>query len=238
MLTANVSKPRATHLDLTVNRLEDSVPLPFDAERLICCGWVGRDRAALQAHIDELVHLGVAPPTRVPIYMNFSAYLLTTDPVITVVSAQSSGEVEYVLLCRGEEMWVTVGSDQTDRDVETKSIPASKQMYAKVLAPECWRYDDVAAHWDSLVLRCWATKNGARTLYQEATLDAILPPQVLLNDMPHSASTGEGAVIFSGTIPTRGGLLYADAYEISIEDPVRRRMIRASYRVEVLPQHL
>lgn len=67
----------------------------------------------------------------------------TTDDEVTVISDKSSGEVEYVLLCQGDEIWVTAGSDQTDRAVETKSIPASKHQ---------------------LILRCWVKKGGERKL--------------------------------------------------------------------------
>jgi 2-keto-4-pentenoate hydratase/2-oxohepta-3-ene-1,7-dioic acid hydratase in catechol pathway len=142
-----------------------------------------------------------------------------------------------VLLCRGKDIWVTVGSDHTDRDVETKSIPASKQMYSKILAPECWPYEELRDHWNTLALRCWVTKGGHRTPYQEATLDAILAPEDLFARMPDSHSPEEGLVIFSGTIATHGGLVYGDAYELELEDPVLRRTIRTSYQVTVLPQH-
>src|SRR5512135_1340434 len=149
---------------LNIALRQGSHELMISAEHLICAGWVGRDRKALQAHVEELGRLGIPGPNRIPIYMNFSTYLLTTDDEITVVSSQSSGEVEYVLLCQGEKTWVTVGSDHTDRDVETKSIPGSKQMYAKWLAPECWPYREVKDHWDELILRCWVHKDGQRTL--------------------------------------------------------------------------
>jgi hypothetical protein len=226
------------HLDLQVQRQDGVSPVPFDAHRLVCAGWVGRDRAALQAHIDELAHLGVAPPTRTPIYMTFSTYLLTTDEEIGVVSGKSSGEVEYVLFCRDGDVWVTVGSDHTDRDVETKSIPASKQMYAKVHAAACWPFTEVRDHWNSLILRCWTTSAGVRTLYQESALSAILPPEDLLAGLPDPPAPGEGVVVFSGTIATKGGLIYGDAYDLELEDPVRRRTIRTAYRVRVLPQHM
>lgn len=229
---------RVTPLDLRLETNGTAVPLRFAAERLVCAGWVGRDRAALQAHIDELAHLGVPPPTRVPIFMTFSTYLLTTGDEITVVSDKSSGEVEYVLLCRGGEIWVTVGSDQTDRDVETKSIPASKQMYAKVLATDCWSYADVRDHWNRLTLRCTVTKDGTRRIYQEATLDAILPPDDLLASMPEPPRNDEGVVIFSGTIATQGGLVFGDAYDLELHDPVLNRSIRTTYRATVLPQHI
>lgn len=227
-----------THLDLRVRqRTGAGAPLSFTAHCLTCCGWVGRDRAALQAHVDELARLGVPPPTRVPIYMNFSTYLLTVDDEITVVSDRSSGEVEYVLLCKGGDVWVTVGSDQTDRDIETKSIPASKQMYAKCLARECWPYGDVRDHWDTLVLRCWVTKDGVRTLYQEAPLESILAPEELLARVP-GGRPEEGLVLFSGTVATRGGLVYGEAYDLELEDPRLGRSIGMTYRVTILPQHV
>jgi hypothetical protein len=43
-------------------------------------------------------------------------------------------------------------------------------------------------------------------------------------------------VVFSGTIATRGGLVYGDAYDLELEDPVLERSIQMSYRVRVLPQ--
>jgi hypothetical protein len=224
---------------LKMNLLDGSRDLVFTADHLICGGWVGRDRKSLQAHIDELVRLGVPAPQRIPIYMNLSTHLLTTDDEITVVSDKSSGEIEYVLLCSGEEIWVTVGSDHTDREVETKSIPGSKQMYAKCLAPECWPYPDVKNQWGRLVLRCWVTKGTERILYQEAPLSEILDPQEMLEKIPREGIDKKGGIVlFSGTIPTQAGLVYGDSYELEMEDPFLKRSIRHEYKVKILPQYL
>jgi len=213
--------------------------LVFTVDHLVCAGWVGRDPEALQAHIDELAKLGIPGPSRVPMYMNFSTYLATTDDEITVVSSQSSGEVEYVLFCKGEEIWVTVGSDHTDRDVETKSIPGSKQMYAKCLASECWPFPDVKDHWDKLILRCWVYKGTERSLYQEAPAASIIAPKELIDKIPDVGDMrGKGIVLFSGTIATKGGLICGDSYEIEMEDPVLKRLVRHQYKVRVLPQYL
>jgi len=218
---------------------QDRQDLVFSVDHLVCAGWVGRDPAALQAHIDELAKLGIPGPSRIPIYMNFSTYLPTTDDEITVVSSQSSGEVEYVLLWKGEEKWVTVGSDHTDRDVETKSIPGSKQMYAKCLASECWPIPDVIKHWDQLILRCWVTKGTERSLYQESSIASIIAPDELIDKIPDVTNIrGKGVVLFSGTISTKGGIVYGDGYEIEMEDPVLKRSIKHAYKVNILPQYL
>jgi hypothetical protein len=224
-------------LTLTVESLQGSCDLIFEAERLACCGWVGRDRTALQAHIDELSRLGVAPPARVPIYMDLSPYLITSDDEIDVVSASTSGEVEYVLLRRDREMWVTVGSDQTDRDIETRSIVASKQMCPKYLARRCWPYGELQDHWDRLELRSWVMRDGHRTLYQQSSLASILGPDALMAGVRESPSPPSASmVLFSGTVPTTAGLVYGDAYELELRDPVMRRTIAGAYRVRVLPQ--
>jgi hypothetical protein len=228
-----------TTFDLTIDERTRARPLRFTASRLVCCGWVGRDHAALQAHIDELGALGVPPPTRTPIYMNFSTSLLTTDRAVDVVSNTTSGEVEYVLLRQGGRMWVTVGSDQTDRRIETHSIVASKQMCAKYLANRCWPYDEVAPHWDQLVLRCWITKGDHRMMYQESAVASILAPDELFAKFPGGPlNDADGLVLYSGTIATKAGLIYGDRYELELQDPILARTIRGEYVVTQLAQHI
>ena len=51
------------------------------------------------------------------------------------------------------KLWVGTGSDHTDREVEKYGVTVSKQMCEKPMAPAFWAYDDVAPHWDRLMLR-------------------------------------------------------------------------------------
>ena len=53
-------------LYLKMNLKEGGRDLVFTADRLVCSGWVGKDRKALQAHIDELAKLGVPGPGGFP----------------------------------------------------------------------------------------------------------------------------------------------------------------------------
>lgn len=227
-----------TQLELHIESEGPAEMLYFTVRRLICAGWVGRDQEALQRHIRELGDHGVPAPTRIPIYLNFSPYLATTSDLVDVVSGQSSGEVEYVVLNDGDRTYVGVGSDHTDRGFEKHSIPASKQMYPKVLAPVVWAYEEVGAHWDRLVLRSWTSADGRRTLYQEAKLGTILNVEELLAGLPRDDGlTTESFVLFSGTPATKGGLVFGDAFEFEMEDPVLHRVIRHGYRVRILPQY-
>jgi hypothetical protein len=226
-------------LNLVVESITEKRELIFPLRRLICAGWVGRDKEALQAHIDELAEHGVPGPTTTPIYMNFSPYLATTSDAIDVVSPESSGEVEYLFLKQKEGTYIGVGSDQTDRGFEKFSIPASKQMCAKIMAPVVWPYQEVKDHWDQIVIRSWTTSNGKRALYQEDPLATILDVKALLERLPRDAALPtDGLILFSGTIPTKMGLIYGERFDFEMEDPVLDRKIRHGYRVRVLPQHL
>jgi hypothetical protein len=122
----------SVELNLTVESRTAREPVLFPVQRLVCAGWVGRDKRFLQAHIDELAQHGVPAPTRVPIYLNFSPSLTTTSDVVYVISPETSGEVEYVVLKGADRTYVGVGSDHTDRGFEKFSIPASKHLYSKI----------------------------------------------------------------------------------------------------------
>ncbi len=108
--------------------------------KLVVAGWTGRDTAALNAHINELAAIGVAPPKTVPIFYRNSASLLTSAPQIETVGNKTSGEVEFVLYSLDDGLWVGVGSDHTDRQAETVNVSRSKQMCAKPVSLQIWLY--------------------------------------------------------------------------------------------------
>ncbi len=224
------------HLALTVGGSE--VRLPID--RLVVAGWVGKDRAALQKHIDELAELGIAPPSRTPTYMNLTPAILTTDRRLQVVGANSSGEVECIVItARDGQRYLGVGSDHTDREFEQFSIPASKQMCAKPVAPDAWPFGEVEDHLDALILRSWMTRDGQRRLYQEGQLAKNRSPVELLENLPQGCvSSGESFCLFCGTFAAIGGLSYGERFEFELFDPILQRSITHGYEVEVRPQFL
>ena len=203
--------------------------------KAIVAGWTGRDRVALEKHIKELEELGVARPASTPIYYRVSASRITTDEVIETTGEASSGEVEFVLAQWGGEMWVGVGSDHTDRQVETYNVTVSKQMCEKPVAREFWRFADVAPHWDQIVMRSWIRENGERVLYQEGSVVAMLDPMTLVEGYEGKRTLDEGALMFCGTFAAKGGIRPADNFEFEIHDPVLGRSIRHEYRLEKLP---
>jgi hypothetical protein len=206
-----------------------------EVDRLVIAGWTGRDKAALEKHIAELEAIGVKRPSSVPIFYRASTARLTIDDSIEVLGEASSGEVEFVLLRHAQRLWVGAGSDHTDREVEKYGVSVSKQMCDKPLAAAFWDYEEIAPHWDKLILRAHIAEAGARTLYQEGPVSAMLDPLALVEQFGGKAGLDEGTMMFCGTLAARGGIRPSDSFAFELEDPVLGRKIHHQYRVQTLP---
>jgi hypothetical protein len=214
----------------------------FEPSDLIMAGWTGRDRAAVDHHIAELAALGVAGPSRVPTFYRLDPTLLAGPvPEIQVLGESTSGEVEAVLLALADGLWVGLGSDHTDRAMERHGVAISKQLCRKPMAAGLWRFDEVAAHWDRLVLRAHILEGGDRRLYMESPLAAVRRPDDLIDDYASDLGlTGEprlpvGTVMFMGAIGALGGIRPSPRFEMELADPVLNRALRHAYDVRVLP---
>ncbi|MFG1180553.1 DUF2848 domain-containing protein [Xanthobacter versatilis] len=222
-----------TTLDFTLHADGAAKRLAVEIRHAVIAGWTGRDKAALEKHIVELEELGVPRPASTPIYYRVAAARFTTADAIECTGPDSSGEVEFMVLESGGRRFLGVGSDHTDRTVETYGITVSKQMCDKPVAPELWVLDDVQPHWDSLIIRSFATIGGERVLYQEGPVSAMLPPGEIIAG--YGPGLSEGTAMFCGTLAAKGGIRPAARFEFELEDPVLKRTIRHGYDVSILP---
>lgn len=207
-----------------------------EVENLVIAGWTGRDLEAVEHHIQELEVLGVARPRQVPMFYRVARQQLTTAGELDVVGGQSSGEVEAVLVQLPDGLYVGVGSDHTDREVEAYGVTVSKQVCPKPLGRQLWRFDEVADHWDALVMRSYLTENGQRVLYQEGSVARMLPPRELISRFAGTeGALATGTVMFCGTLPAIGGVRGGEAFELEIHDPVLGRSLSHHYLVRPLP---
>ena len=208
----------------------------FEPTAMVIAGWAGRDRAAVEHHIEELAAIGVPRPSTVPLFYRVAAATLTQSDAIECVGAGSSGEVEPVLLSHAGRLWLTVGSDHTDREAETYSVALSKQMCAKPVAREAWALETVLARLDTLRIRSWIEEDGREIAYQEGTLASLLPAPELLARFLDGAPAPEGLVISCGTFGAIGGVRPSTAFRMLLEDPASGRSIAHAYRTTVLPK--
>lgn len=207
-----------------------------DIQNLVIAGLTGRDRKAVEEHIHELEEIGVPRPSTIPIYYRATAENLMFLDKLQVLGAGTSGEAEAVFIDTGDDILIAAGSDHTDRDLEAHSIPASKQICAKPVSREVWRFADVEAHWDELTLTAWATIDGERVVYQKGTLGSLLPPRELFKVYGDGAERlAPGTAMFGGTLSAIGGVRPSDTFEVELHDPRLGRTLKVAYKIETLP---
>ncbi|MGH6611978.1 MAG: DUF2848 domain-containing protein, partial [Burkholderiaceae bacterium] len=217
----------------------DAAELDVRVREFVIAGWSGRDRSAVEHHIEELAAIGVPRPSTVPLYYRASQTLLTQDEEIQILGDESSGEVEPVLLRRQDEWWLTVGSDHTDRALEARSVALAKQLCAKPIATHAWRWIDVADHADDLTLTSEIFEDGRWVKYQSGALAKIRPLMSLIDGYSSGRIT-DGLVMFCGTLTVtpnaRGQTIRgAPQMKLGLRDPRRDRAIEHAYRITPLP---
>ena len=225
--------------ELNFHRMSNLAPNAFShsPDALVIAGWTGRDRAALEHHVRELEALGVKRPSSMPVYYRVAAACLTQATRIQALGPDSSGEVEPVLFSMSDGLWLGVGSDHTDRKLETVSVAMSKQVCAKVVGTTLWDCREIAGHWDQLLIRSHIVEGASDepVLYQEGSLAKILPAGALIEGYSGERGLPIGTTMFCGTFPARGGIRAARAFIMEIEDPVLKRRLRHRYDIEALP---
>lgn len=211
------------------------IEINFVPRHLVIAGWAGRDSTAIEHHIQELEAIGVRRPRAVPLFYRVAASLMTTAPDIQVTGGDSSGEAEAVLIRNDGTLWVGIGSDHTDRKVESYGVTVSKQICAKPIGPELWRFEEVSPHWDKLILRSHVVNGGERKLYQEGLLSSLRNPMdlVALYEKDGGSFTS-GTAMLCGTVPIHGGFQPSERFEIELHDPILERTLKHAYAVSTL----
>lgn len=224
-----MSTPTATRLRLSTT---DGTEVEVVPTHLVVAGYTGRDQAAVRHHIDELAAIGVPEPETIPAFYPLGTELLTTGEVIDVDGAKSSGEVEPVLIRANGTYYLTIGSDHTDREMETVGIQLSKAACPKPVASTVIELGNPPAlvDWDAIVVRSWVDGE----LYQEGPLSSMLPITEVLAEWDQIGGSRDVAlVLFGGTRPLLDGTFrYGRDWRMQLEVP-GHAPIELSYSVNV-----
>tara|TARA_B100001971_G_C18174813_1_gene529307 strand:- start:83 stop:787 length:705 start_codon:yes stop_codon:yes gene_type:complete len=226
-------------LELEVVGGNRSKTIQFQVKRMINAGYVGRNRQAVTDHIEELRRQGVPPPPSVPMIFPVLCHNITTANKIEVVGRKTSGEVEFVLLLNSDNIFVGVGSDHTDRDIEKHSIIKSKQVCPNAISKQVWNYDDVKSSWDDLILQSKVkmTDGGEAILYQKAPTGSIISATELMDLVKSKMIDGmdDGLVLFSGTLPVlTDEIVYGSHFRCELIDLRLDRVLACEYKINTL----
>ncbi len=204
--------------------------------RVVIGGWTGRDQAHVARYVDGLVRdKGFRKPSSLPCFYEVAPALLTQAAGIDVLGNNTSGEVEVILVAVGDTIHVGLGSDHTDRLMAPASIAHAKQLCPKPVARQVWRLDEVADHWDDLLLTAEIPAAEGHVVYQQGRLAELLPLPRLLEALAEKRRDGAGCIFFCGTVPAIGGIRPASAFRMRLEDPISGRRITHEYAVNPVP---
>lgn len=196
--------------------------------RLLVAGFTGRDTNAVKAHVAELAAEGIPVPKTTPALYRLDPSLVRQTSEIVVEHANTSGEVEPVIVVTGDGWLLTVGSDHTDRELERRNIAASKAACPKLVGPRCIplaAIDD----WDGIEI---ASRIDDDVVYQHGNLGGLLPLDAIVNWLEEKGVTlMEGDVVFLGTVPARGGIRPSQSFSASLRVPGVRGQLTLAYNV-------
>ena len=211
--------------------ITDAGPRQVQITSLVIAGWTGRNAAAVTHHIEELAAIGVAPPSTVPLFYRVASAMLTQSARIEVLGTSASGEAEPMIVNIDGTLWLGLGSDHTDRALETHSVAASKQICAKPCASYLWKFNDLLDDLDAIEVKSWIMENGEWILYQDGTLAQIRP----LVELIEGASLPPDSAMMCGTFAAIGGVRASDGFKAVMRDPKRNREITLDYIATPLP---
>ena len=226
----------ASRMDFVVDEGPGTRRLSMDIRGTIRCGYTARDQEAVERQIENLKKSGVPEPPKTPMFYPTPPRGLTFSPVLYVDGSETSGEIEFVLLTHGNEIFVGIGSDHTDRHLERYDVMKARLVCPAVMSRQLWVFREIKEHFDAIEIRSWAVKGGEKVLYQESTLRHILAPEDLLGRVNEVVDGSlDGIAVFSGTPPLMAGnTILADRFEGELYDPYRKLRLTVGYDVRQL----
>lgn len=203
-----------------------------------CIGYTGRNKEKTLEHIKELAEIGVPEPAEIPSLYPVSVSTLNQGGAIEVIGELTSGEAEIVLIFGDspEDAYLSVGSDHTDRGLETVDINKSKQVCDKPFAEEAWKIEEVIPHWDKLELSSEVYFADSWEPYQENPISSIISLDEIKSYLSKKNVPLTHSIVFSGTVPLLDGFKYGTQFKLSIKDPVRGKTISTEYTITNIAQ--
>ena len=200
-------------------------------------------RRRLDARLERDGHYSSATRSN-PSIFRIGRYLLTQSSEFEVQGPLTGGETEVVAIRAGGEVFISVGSDQCDRELDPIFPDKPKQMCPHPIASVAWPYDEVRKHWDSLKIYSHVVVRGHTVPFQDSNLSTLVDLEYLMA-MPVVKALADPMVLFCGScsvLESAGELVKrhdlpeatlhgtGDEFLAGLHDPVLGRTIEHRFR--------
>ena len=206
-----------------------------------------RDVEATRAELDEQLkrdgRLTMATTSN-PSVFRLGRYLLTQEPEFEVQGSMTGGETEVVAVRDGRDVYITVGSDQCDRELDPLFPDKPKQMCPHPIARDAWPYEEVRDHWDELRVYSHVESGQHRIALQDSAVSELVTLDFLLA-MQEIRELQDPMVLFCGCgsfrdsvetevtqlgLPAETAMGVGDSFLVRLHDPVLERTIEHPFR--------
>jgi hypothetical protein len=237
-------------IQLIIERKEGPEEKVIPIGSVSCARFSSRDLEATRKELDDMIaeegRYTAACLTN-PSICRIARYLLTQDAEFDVQGSLTGGEGEFVVIRNGAEVFISVGSDQCDREIDGIFPDKPKQMCPHPMARTAWPYEEVRDHWDSLRIHSEITCRGRTVTLQDASISELVDCEYLLamesvQALPDPMFLFGGATEFVPTLEDevlRLGLPemtchgVGDSFMVQLIDPVLDRTI--SHKFSAIP---
>ena len=178
-----------------------------------------------------------------PSIFRIGRYLLTQDPEFEVQGSLTGGEGEVIAIRDRDDIFISVGSDQCDRELGPLFADKPKQMCPHPIATVAWPYDEVRDHWDQLQVCSEVVVGEHRVALQESALSALVDLEYLLA-MDAVRALPDPMFLYCGTsaflnvqetierlgLPEMTAHGVGDEFRVRLHDPAMKRTIEHRFQ--------
>lgn len=209
-------------MDASIDFLVRGETIPCELNAVYNAGYTGRDQSVVQEHITELAEQGVSGPSNVPTLYSVPTYMVLQNIGVQVEHTRTSGEAEWAMLYRGEDLspLLTVASDHTDRALEAFSVTSAKQLSPNIIGTEAWDLNEIAGDLDQVALRSEVLNDGTWIRLQEGRIADLISPLSWLERLRDLKRLIPGTLLLGGTVPMRDAdKQFAPGWRVRLQRP-------------------